>query len=85
MNKIDLVNDFINYHGDLEEFGHERVEYANNVSDVVDWILNDRVSSDDFLGENYIDIPLLEKLVKKIEARTGEKLEDYKKIYGCQF
>lgn len=78
LRKIDQVNDFINDHGNPEEYGHERVEYANNVSDVVSWILDDRISSDDFLSEDYVDIPFLKRMAKKIEARTDKKLKDYK-------
>lgn len=31
----------------------------------------------DFLSEDYVDMPLLEKMAKDIEARTGKKLKDY--------
>ncbi len=79
LRKLDQVNGFINNYGDPEEYSYERVEYANNVADVLDWILDDRMSRDCFL-EDYIKMPFLERMAKEIEARTGENLEDYKKI-----
>lgn len=75
LEKIDQIIGIIIDYGDPEEYGHERVEYANTISDVVYWILDDRISNEDFLSEDYVDIPFLEKMAKDIEARMGKKLE----------
>ncbi len=80
LRKISQIGSFIDEYGyqNHEEGGHERVEYTHTICDVLSWILDDRISNDDFLSEEYVDMPLLEKIAKKIEARTGEKLKDYK-------
>ena len=78
--KISQIGSFINEYGyqNHEECDHERVEYTHTICDVLSWILDDRITNDDFLSEDYVDIPFLEKMAKKIEARTDKKLKDYK-------
>lgn len=76
--KIGQISGFINDYSDRpKEYNHEQVAYANSVSDVVYWILDDRISNEDFLSEDYVDIPFLEKMAKNIEDRTGKKLKEY--------
>lgn len=77
LEKVDRITGFIGDCGTGEELNHERVAYGCAVSDFVSWIFDDRFSSDDFLSEDYVDMPLLEKMAKDIEARTGKKLKDY--------
>ena len=70
------ITGFIADHGMDEELQDTNVTFACNVADTIDWFLGE-TPTDYFMSDAYLDIDKLRGIVRKIEGRTGEKLEEY--------
>jgi len=68
---IDYIVDF----GSSEESENEDVDFANDVLDVIDWVLGE-IETDDFKVEPYLNVARLEEIVSSIEAKTEEVKEE---------
>ena len=68
-----LIN-FIEDFGTEEESESEDIDFANDVLDTLGWVLGE-ISNRDFRQSPYLNMPNLERIVRNIEERTGEKLE----------
>ena len=68
---------FIAEFGTGEEYDHEDVRYASDITDALSWVLGE-ITTEQFMSSDYINIESLRRLAKKIEERTGRKLEDYR-------
>lgn len=71
-----LVN-FVEEFGTEEESESAELDFANDVLDTISWVLAE-ISDKEFRDDPYLNMPHLREIVKKIEERTGQKLEDYR-------
>jgi len=69
---------FIGDFGTVEELEAEVLTYASGVVDALRWILGE-ITTEEFLrDDDFLHIKELEKIIKKIEKRTGKKFKEYK-------
>ena len=74
--ELETLTGFIADFGTQEEFVNEDVGFSNDVTDAICWVLGE-TSTEDFRSDAYLNMANLKTIAKKIEERTGNKLEDY--------
>jgi len=73
--ELSQIIDFINDSGTDEESEDEDVNFANDVLDVIDWVLGE-IATEDFKIEPYLNMDRLEEIVSNIKERIGEDDEE---------
>ncbi len=74
--ELDRLTGFIADFGTQEEFESDGVTFGNDLSDAIAWVLGE-ISTEDLRSDAYLNMAGLEVIARKIEQRTGKKLEDY--------
>ncbi len=74
--EVERLIKFIEDLGTKEESEDEDIDFANDVVDTLSWVLVD-ISNKDFRKDPYLNMTSLESIVKNIEERTGQRLEEH--------
>ncbi len=62
---------------DLEaKLSRKDLDFNHDISDALSWVL-DEIPTDHFKSVNYMNMPGLREVAKKIEERTGKNLKNY--------
>jgi hypothetical protein len=70
------ITHFISEFGNYGEYGSASWAYAWNVSDGLQWVLEE-IDTAHFRSDAYLNLESLKQLARNIEERTGKRLEDY--------
>jgi len=72
--ELETLTGFIADSGTEQEFEDKCVSYSSDVTDALDWVL-DEIETKDFKSDSYLDLAKLHAIASKIEQRTGKKRE----------
>ena len=74
--ELSKIVGYIADYGDQQEFNNDSIVFANDVCDSISWVLEE-IPTEHFKTSDYLNIDFLNKILKKIEKRTGKLFEDY--------
>lgn len=74
--KLENVTSFIGDFGSTPELQSDKMKYACNVLDTIDWVLGE-TSTDNFQSEGFLDMDNLYGIGKRVERQTGETMKQY--------
>jgi hypothetical protein len=76
--KLDKLTAFITDYANENDYREAKrdVAFAADVSDALAWVLGE-IPTKDFESEAYLRLAELQRIVNKIEKRTGKRLQDY--------
>jgi len=70
--ELETLTGFIADTGTEQEFGDKSVSYSSDVTDALNWVLEE-IGTEDFRSDSYLDLAKLHAIASKIEKRTGKK------------